>query len=168
MMSDYVRTAPTYWELSEEASLGKPVGGKLTMSFSKSPLVGPNWITIGDAAGAINPWNGEGISYAYETGAIAARFVGEALASNDPTRLQGYLTHLEEEFGLYYKMARIFVKLIGNPTVMRTLAHTGLHSRPLMEWTLKVMSNLLDQDEKRIGERAYNMLAAMVRPLRTA
>ena len=57
------------------------------MSFSRSPLTGPNWLTIGDAAGAINPWNGEGISYAYETGAIAARFIGEALASGDPSRL---------------------------------------------------------------------------------
>lgn len=168
MMADYARTAPDYWELSEESKLTEPVGGKLTMSFSKAPLVGPNWITIGDAAGAINPWNGEGISYAYETGAVAARFVGEALATGDPERLHGYTRHLEDEFGLYYKMARIFVKLIGNPSVMRTLAHAGLHSRPLMEWTLKVMSNLLDEDEKGAGERAYNMLASLVKPLRTA
>jgi geranylgeranyl reductase family protein len=168
MMADYARTAPDYWELSEKTKLTEPVGGKLTMSFSKSPLVGPNWITIGDAAGAINPWNGEGISYAYETGAVAARFVGEALATGDPERLHGYTRHLEDEFGLYYKMARIFVKLIGNPSVMRTLAHAGLHSRPLMEWTLKVMSNLLDEDEKGAGERAYDMLASLVKPLRTA
>jgi hypothetical protein len=48
---------------------------------------------------------------------------------------------------------------------MRSLAHVGIRSRPLMEWTLKVMSNLLDEDEKSAGERAYNMLAAIVRPL---
>jgi hypothetical protein len=62
-------------------------------------------------------------------------------------------------------MARIFVKLIGNPAVMRSLAHVGLRNRPLMEWTLKVMSNLLDEDEPGVGEQAYRMLAAMVRPL---
>jgi menaquinone-9 beta-reductase len=135
------------------------------MSFSKAPLTGPNWLTIGDAAGAINPWNGEGISYAYETGAMAARYVGEAIGAGDPGRLEGYPRHLDEEFGLYYKMARIFVRLIGNPTVMRSVAHAGIHSRPLMEWTLKVMSNLLDEDEKGAGERAYNMLAGLVKPL---
>jgi geranylgeranyl reductase family protein len=165
MMEDYARTAPRYWGLSEQSKLTDPVGGKLTMSFSKSPLIGRNWVTIGDAAGAINPWNGEGISYAYETGAMAAGFVGEAVASGDPSGLLGYPQRLEEEFGLYYKMARIFVKLIGNPSVMRSLAHIGIHNRPLMEWTLKVMSNLLDEDEKDIGERAYNMLAAIVKPL---
>jgi flavin-dependent dehydrogenase len=168
MMEDYVRTAPRYWDLSEESRLTKPVGGKLTMSFSKAPLVGPNWITVGDAAGAINPWNGEGISYGYETGFLAAEAIGAAIAGRDPRLLAAYERRLEVEFGLYYKMARIFVKLIGNPAVMRSLAHVGLRNRPLMEWTLKVMSNLLDEDEKGTGERAYQMLAAITRPLPVA
>ena len=122
MMNDYAATAPDYWGLSEETKLTKPVGGKLTMSFSKGPLVGRNWITVGDAAGAINPWNGEGISYAYETGRLAAEYVGEAIASGDGGALQRYPVRLQDEYGLYYKMARIFVKLIGYPSVMRSLA----------------------------------------------
>jgi flavin-dependent dehydrogenase len=167
MMADYAATAPSYWELSEESKLTAPVGGKLTMSFSKGPLVGANWITIGDAAGAINPWNGEGISYAYETGRIAADHIGEALGTGDFGLLRRYPQYLDDEYGLYYKMARIFVKLIGNPTVMRTLAHTGMHNRSLMEWTLKVMANLLDEDDKHMGERTYDALAAIVRTLPT-
>ncbi|HEY7584659.1 MAG TPA: geranylgeranyl reductase family protein [Acidimicrobiia bacterium] len=165
MMADYVRIAPDYWELSEASKLTDPVGGKLTMSFSRSPSIGRNWLTIGDAAGAINPWNGEGISYAYETGEIAARYISEAMATGDPEVLAGYGRELEAEFGLYYKMARVFVKLIAYPSVMRSLAQVGIRSRPLMEWTLKVMSNLLDENEKSAGERAYNILAAAVRPL---
>jgi len=168
MMNDYAATAPDYWDLSEDTRLTKPVGGKLTMSYSKGPLVGHNWITIGDAAGAINPWNGEGISYAYETGRLAAGYVAQAVESSDNGLLRRYPVRLNDEYGLYYKMARIFVKLIGYPSVMRTLAHVGLHNRPLMEWTLKVMSNLLDEDEKEFGERAYDSLAAIVRTLPTA
>ena len=167
MMNDYVATAPDHWELSPEAQLTKPLGGKLTMSFSKGPLVGANWITIGDAAGAINPWNGEGISYAYETGRLAAEYVGTAVGSGEMGVLKRYPQRLEDEYGLYYKMSRMFVKLIGYPSVMRTVAHTGLRSRPLMEWTLKIMANLLDEDEKQIGEWAYDSLAAVVRTLPT-
>lgn len=167
MMNDYVATAPEYWGLSEDSRLSKPMGGKLTMSYSKSPLVGANWLTIGDAAGAINPWNGEGISYAYETGRLAAEYVEDAIGSGDLGLLRRYPQRLEDEYGLYFKMARIFVKLIGYPTVMRTLAHTGLRNRPLMEWTLKVMANLLDEDDKEMGERAYDALAAIVRTLPT-
>jgi len=168
MMNDYVATAPDYWGLSEESKLSKPMGGKLTMSYSKSPLVGGNWLTIGDAAGAINPWNGEGISYAYETGRLAAEYITEALGADDPGLLRRYPQRLQDEYGLYYKMARIFVKLIGYPSVMRTLAHTGLRNEPLMVWTLKVMANLLDEDDKHMGERVYNALATVVRTLPTA
>jgi hypothetical protein len=51
---------------------------------------------------------------------------------------------------------------------MRTLAHTGLHNKTLMEWTLKVMANLLDEDDKHMGERIYDALAGVVRTLPTA
>lgn len=166
MMSDYVNnSAPEYWDLGEHSRLSDPEGGKLTMSFSKGPLVGANWITVGDAAGAINPWNGEGISYGYETGRLGAEYVSEAIGADDPSLLHRYVQRLDDEYGLYYKMARIFVKLIGNPPVMRSLAHVGLRNRPLMEWTLKVMANLLDEDEKGVGEVAYATLATLVRPL---
>ena len=168
MLADYVATAPEYWELGEGSKLTDPEGGKLTMSFSKGPLVGANWITIGDAAGAINPWNGEGISYAYETGRIAADHVGRALGTADLGLLRRYPQHLEDEYGLYYKTARIFVKLIGYPSVMRTLAHTGMRNRSLMEWTLKVMANLLDEDDRHMGERVYGALAAVARSLPTS
>ncbi len=168
MIQEYAATAPAYWGLGPDTRLTDPRGGKLTMSFSKGPLVGENWVVVGDAAGAINPWNGEGISYAYETGRIAAGVISDALGAADLGLLARYPRLLEDEYGLYYKMARIFVKLIGNPPVMRTLAHVGLRNRPLMEWTLKVMANLLDEDERGIGERAYRMLAALVRPLPVA
>ncbi|HSR45216.1 MAG TPA: geranylgeranyl reductase family protein [Acidimicrobiia bacterium] len=163
MMDAYVRSAPGYWELSEETQLTRPRGGKLTMALSVGPLAGPNWVVAGDAAGAINPWNGEGISYAYETGRIAADHVSAALAADDLSLLQRYPQFLQDTYGDYYKMARLFVKAIGQPWVMRTLTHTGLRSKPLMEWVLKVMANLLEPEERSIGDQAYRMLEAMVR-----
>ena len=61
-------------------------------------------------------------------------------------------------------MARIFVKAIGYPQVMWTLAHVGLRSKPLMmEWVLKVMSNLLEPEDRHTGEQAYRLLERMVR-----
>ena len=51
---------------------------------------GPTWIVIGDAAGSINPFNGEGIDYAYETGRMAAGLIDEALAIGTACRCQRY------------------------------------------------------------------------------
>ncbi len=168
MMGDYVRSAPRHWDLSEARKLSEPRGGKLLMSFSKGPRVGPNWVTVGDAMGAINPWNGEGIAYGYETGRMAAEHIAAALDADDLGLLHRYADHLDEVYGDYYRMARVFVKAIGYPWVMRTLAHTGLHSKPLMEWVLKVMANLLEEEDRGVGRRAYDLLEGLVRvaPLR--
>ena len=161
-----LKRSPESWEL--EGPHAKPLGGKLSMGMSVGPLVGPNWVIVGDAAGMINPWNGEGIAYAYETGRRAARHVHEALAADDLSLLHRYPRELDDEYGLYYRMARIFVRAIGKPRVMWALTHAGLRSRPLMEWVLKVMSNLLDESERGIGELAYAMLERMVRLAGTA
>ena len=132
------------------------------MAFSVGPRVGPNWVSVGDSAGAVNPFNGEGIDYAYETGRIAARHIERAIGAGDPTLLQGYAAELEDVYGLYYRVSRAFVRAIGMPGVMRTLTRVGLRSRPLMEWVLKVMANLLDPSERSTGERAYRMIERIV------
>ena len=163
MMAAYVDSAPGYWGLSPETAISHPRGGKLSMALSVGPFAGSNWVLVGDAVGAINPWNGEGIAYAYETGRMAADHVHQSLVADDLGLLQRYPQDLEDTYGLYYRMARIFVKAIGHPQIMWTLAHVGLRSKPLMEWVLKVMSNLLEPEEQHIGERAYRMLERMVR-----
>ncbi len=162
LMGVLVASAPEYWEISADTAIGAPRGGKLPMSLSVGPKVGPNWVLVGDAAGAINPFNGEGIAYAYETGRIAARHVERALAAGDTTLLQGYASELDDTYALYYRVARAFVRVIGQPGVMRTLTRVGLRSRPLMEWVMRVMANLLDPSERRVGEMAYRMIERAV------
>ncbi len=163
MLRDYTRRAPPYWGISDESRITDPRGGKLSMAFSVGPLAGPNWVVVGDAAGAINPWNGEGISVAYETGRLAARTIDASLARDDLSLLAGYPRSLGDVYGDYYRFARLFVKAIGRPSVMRALAHVGIRSRPLMEWVLRVMSNLLEPGERRLGEEAYRVLEGLVR-----
>ncbi len=88
------------------------------MGLSVGPHSGPDWLLVGDAGGSINPFNGEGIAYAYETGRLAAATIGEALAANGdagPSPLASYDRRLQETYGLYYKVASGFVGLIGKP-----------------------------------------------------
>ena len=80
---------------------------------------------VGDAAGSINPVNGEGIAYAYETGRMAAVVLGNALSTGDGLALREYDERLQETYGLYFKVARAFVKIIGRPELMRALVSTG-------------------------------------------
>ncbi len=107
------------WGLSEETSCGAPTGGRLPMGLSIGPRVGANTLTIGDATGTVNPFNGEGIAYGYESGRLAAAVLGEALLNNDETVLRLYDERLDAAYGDYYRVARAFVKLISDPKIMQ-------------------------------------------------
>ncbi len=162
LMDRLVETLPDYWQIGPDAKLSEPRGGKLPMAFSVGPKVGPNWMLVGDSAGAVNPFNGEGIDYAYETGRIAARHAARVLATGDHSLLLAYPQELEDTYGDYYRVARAFVRLIGQPALMRTLVRIGLRSRPLMEWVLRVMANLLEPEDKGVSERVYHAIERLV------
>jgi geranylgeranyl reductase family protein len=163
LMAAFVDTAPPSWELSRATSCGAPTGGRLPMGLSVGPRSGPGYLVVGDAAGAINPFNGEGIAYAYETGRLAAAAVGQALATGEDGALRGYESELQHRYGLYYRVAQAFVQIIGRPQLMRVLVGTGMHSRTLMEWVLRIMANLLRPDELGPAEAAYRAVAALAR-----
>jgi flavin-dependent dehydrogenase len=133
------------------------------MGGSVGPKAGPTYLVVGDAAGSVNPFNGEGIDYAYETGRMAADVVHVALAAGDPTALQRYPKLLDDEYGQYFKVARLFARVIGRPVLMRELTRAGMNSRTLMEWVLRIMANLLRPDELGPAEAAYKAAAAIVR-----
>jgi geranylgeranyl reductase family protein len=162
LMEAFCETAPARWGISPDTATCAPTGGRLPTGGSVTPRVGPTFIVVGDAAGFVNPFNGEGISVAYETGRLAADAVDLALATGDGLALQSYDARLRETYGLYFKVARAFVRAIGNPAVMRELTRIGMHSRTLMEWVLRIMANLLRPDEIGPAESVYRAVAALV------
>jgi flavin-dependent dehydrogenase len=163
LMQAFCETAPSRWGLSAETATAAPTGGRLPTGGSVTPKVGPTFLVIGDAAGSVNPFNGEGISVAYETGRLAADAVDLALRTGDGLALQTYQQRLDEVYGLYFKTARAFVRAIGNPAVMRELTRVGMQSHTLMEWVLRIMANLLRPDEIGPAETVYRTLAGLVR-----
>jgi len=163
LLDEFSLTAPAYWGISPDTKVGEATGGRLPMAGSVSPKVGPSWIVVGDAAGSINPFNGEGIDYAYETGRMAADLLDECLVAGDARALLRYPTLLEDEYGLYFRVARAFTKIIGRPAIMRELTRVGMHSRSLMEWVLRIMANLLREDEVGPAEAAYAAVARLTR-----
>jgi geranylgeranyl reductase family protein len=163
LLQTFTEYAPPSWDISPETACGAPTGGRLPMGMSVGPHAGPTWLVVGDAGGTINPFNGEGIGYAYETGRFAADAVHQALIAGDGMALQTYSQHLQETYGLYYKVARAFVRIIGRPELMRVLVTTGMRSRTLMEWVLRIMANILRPDELGPAEAAYRAVAALAR-----
>ena len=163
LMQHFVAWAPKEWELSEDTCLGPATGGRLPMGLAVGPRVGATTLVVGDAAGTINPFNGEGIAYGYETGRLAAVSLGEALAGDGIDALLRYETRLEDAYGLYYKVARAFIRVISRPELMQICVGTGMYSETLMTWVLRIMANLVRPDETGPAEAAYRALSALAR-----
>ncbi len=173
LMEQFVRFAPSSWCLSPATALSAPTGGRLPMGLAVGPRVGADYLLLGDAAGSINPFNGEGIAYAWETGQMAAEVIAAALEGAGGSAGEGagegalaaYEERLQAEYGTYFAVARGFVKLISDPRLMRAVAGGGMYVRPIMQMMLRIMANLLRPDEMGAAERAYQLLVRLANRL---
>ena len=135
-------------DLADRELLAPVRGGALPMGFNRQPHYRDGLLLIGDAAGAVNPFNGEGIAYAMETAETAADIVIQALARAEgrcrEQALAAYPAALSAQYGGYFTLGRWFVSLIGHPAVMSFATKYGLPRPTLMRFTLKLLANLTD------------------------
>lgn len=159
----WLEQVPSEWGFSEE-NMTQPVrGAALPMGFNRQPHYGRGLLLVGDSGGMVNPFNGEGIAYAMESGTLAAEYIAQALArptvaSREQT-LYGYQQALQDTYGGYYTLGRYFVSLIGHPEVMRVATKYGLPRKRLMRFTLKLLANLTDPRGGDASDRLINALS---------
>jgi menaquinone-9 beta-reductase len=154
----FVAQTAEAWGLNDQTCLGPPTGGRLPMGLALGPRTGPNTLTIGDAAGTVNPFNGEGIAYGYETGRLAASVIADALLHDDSSLLPLYDELLESAYGDYYKVARAFVRVISEPKILSVCVGVGMRVEPLMTTLLAIMANLMRNDKRGPAEVGYQAL----------
>jgi geranylgeranyl reductase family protein len=164
LMEAFVAGAPKRWGLNEASSCGPPTGGRLPMGMSVTPRVGPNALVVGDAGGLVNPFNGEGIAYGYETGRLAAASLGEALCGDD-TALDRYEARLRENYADYYRVGRAFVRIVSNPALMRACVSVGMRSEPFMAQLLRIMANLMRPETTGPAEAGYMAMIGLAKRL---
>jgi menaquinone-9 beta-reductase len=166
MLGDWLGSTPPEWGLADPANAdGKVLGAALPMGFNRVPHYTRGLMLIGDSGGMVNPFNGEGIPYAMESGELAAEIAFQALSRPaGPAReraLAQYPTELKARYGGYYRLGGIFVKLIGNPQVMKLAAHHGMPHPTLMRFVLKLMANLTDPRGGDATDRIINGLSRL-------
>ncbi len=164
LLKRWLRSMPEEWGYTEENRTEPVRGATLPMGFNRTPQYYRGLLLAGDAAGMVNPFNGEGIAYAMESGEILAGTIATALAC--PTReqaervLHGYPRALADSYGGYYALGRMFVQLIGRPQLMRFATRHGMARPALMRFALKLLANLTDP---RGGDAADRLINGMTR-----
>lgn len=165
LLKKWLDNTPAEWGL-REANRTSPVrGAALPMGFNRKPHYADGMLLVGDAGGMVNPFNGEGIAYAMESGQLAAEVVTQALsrttAAGRERALQGYVSALDSRYGGYYTLGRVFVQAIGNPHVMKLATRYGLPRTTLMRFTLKLLANLTDSRGGNGMDRLINGLSKL-------
>ena len=128
------------------------------MGSSVWPPHGPGFVLAGDAAGMINPCNGEGIAYGYETGRMAGRHISAALRSGSSQSLDSYSAELRQTYEPYYRLGRRFVKVIGHPVLMERLVSLGMRSRKVMGFMFTMLANLEDDRARSSQQAGFKLL----------
>jgi geranylgeranyl reductase family protein len=148
LLRRWLKGMPAEWGFTEENRTEPIRGAALPMGFNRTPHYYQGMMLVGDAGGMVNPFNGEGIAYAMESGEILARTIVQALARDRAPEtervLADYPRALSQAYGGYYTLGRQFVKLIGKPSLMRFATKHAMNRPALMRAALKLMANLTD------------------------
>ncbi len=160
----WLATFPAEEQLGEDFAVTPLRGAGLPMALHRQPAYSRGLLLAGDAAGAVNPFNGEGISYAMETGRMAAETAVEALAADEgPAReavLRGYPARLRSAYGRHHRLGIGFLALLSRPDVVRFATAHGLKRPGLVNVALRLMGNLTDG---RDGDAVDRVVAALTR-----
>jgi menaquinone-9 beta-reductase len=163
MLRRWLASMPSEWGFAEENRLTPVRGAALPMGFNRTPHYTRGLLLVGDAGGMVNPFNGEGISCAMESGEIAAQVIIQALARPDAAStelaLRGYPRALKDAYGGYYTLGRKFVGAIGHPWFMQFATRHGLPRPALMRFTMKLLANLTEPRGGDAADRVINALS---------
>jgi menaquinone-9 beta-reductase len=165
LIDSYASLVRDSWQLGP--FLEKPRAWRLPMSAQRRH--GDGWLAIGDAAGLVNPMNGEGIDYGLESGMIAAEeFV------NDPANApRAYDRIVGERFDAFLRTGRRFSFVIGHPLLLRSGLRVAVGTQKAADLTLAVMGNLVDSETPgaagrllRFADRALGLADPLLRRTR--
>ncbi|TYP89653.1 geranylgeranyl reductase family protein [Blastococcus xanthinilyticus] len=160
----WLDTFPAEDGLGEDDAVSPLRGAGLPMALSRGPAYTRGLLLAGDAAGTVNPCNGEGISYALESGRMAAEVVADALTEPAGERreavLQRYPVLLRDQLGRHHRLGLGFLALLARPAVVRLAAARGLRRPALADAALRLMGNLTDG---RDGDALDRALAVLLR-----
>jgi geranylgeranyl reductase family protein len=164
LLDAWVRNTPAEWGFTAENQVGPVRGAALPMGFNRAPLYANGALLVGDSAGMVSPFNGEGIAYGLQAGRVAADAITQARTRlTDGARertLTTYADRMRADLGGYYTLGRWFVRLIEHPAVMRLCVKYGLPRPVVMQFVLKLLS---DCYEPHGGDWVDRVIAGLTR-----
>ena len=147
LLETYTDARREEWQI--DGPVRAPASALLPMGGAVSGVAGRNWALIGDAAGCVNPLNGEGIDYGLETGRLVVDLLGEDDWST------AWPATLRRHYGQAFSIARRLAGLLTVPRFLPAAGPVGMRSKALMTVALRVMGNLVTEEDRDVVARAW-------------
>ncbi|MEV5836478.1 geranylgeranyl reductase family protein [Nocardia sp. NPDC052112] len=147
LLEHYTSLRREEWQF--EGSLRAVASALLPMGGAVSNIAGRNWVLIGDAAGCVNPLNGEGIDYGLEGGHMLAELLDEP----DLTTVWPEL--LRARYGRTFSVARRIAGLATHPRMVPMGGPPVMRSKYLQRTAVRVMGNLVTEEDLDLTARAW-------------
>lgn len=157
LLDRYARVQRDRWQLGER--LTKTASAMLPMGGAVSNVAGANWMLIGDAAACVNPLNGEGIDYGLETGRLAVAHL------DHPDLAAAWPDTLRRSYGDTFSIARRLGALLTHERFLPTTGPLGMRSPAIMRVALRVMGNLVTDEDRDAVARLWRGAGAVSRRL---
>ncbi|MEU9305814.1 geranylgeranyl reductase family protein [Streptomyces sp. NPDC048269] len=141
---------PAHWGLREENADSSLRSAPLPMGLNRRPQYRRGLLLVGDSAGMISPWSGEGIAEAMEAAEVAAEIIALALARPAGPRrehaLQQYPAEIHRRWGRYYRLGNLAADLVFSRYGFRPLLHPRvMASPPLLRTLARLLTHGTDE-----------------------
>ncbi len=156
------RERPGFADAQEEAS---PQGALLPEAMAGFKAATSGLLAVGDAAGLITPYSGEGILYALESAELAARAILTDQSSTDVVR--SYAKAIRDGYGFQLASALRIMKAMRKAPLAAVAAAVGFRSPRALRAGVRIMAYLIEDAPSdstvsngyRVGRRAWDRLS---------
>ncbi|MEU9148621.1 geranylgeranyl reductase family protein [Streptomyces sp. NPDC048349] len=135
---------PAEWGIEEENAVSPLRSAPLPMGLNRRPQYRRGLVLVGDSAGMVSPWSGEGIAQAMEAAEVAAETIALGLARpSGPRRehaLHQYPAEIRRRWGRYYRLGNLAGDLVFARYGFRPLLHPRVMASPPL---LRALARLL-------------------------
>jgi flavin-dependent dehydrogenase len=136
------------------------VAGASPLGSRVSRRAGDGWLVVGDAAGFLDPFTGEGLHRALVSARLAARAVDGVLRGRAPDGLKPYERAMRARFTSKDVVSRVVIALLGQPRLFEIAARRLAERDDIRATMGLVMGDLVPAS--RVLDPRY--LAALLRP----
>lgn len=163
LLDHVVAQSAQRWGLDVAQPSAQPRAQRLPLGLSIRPRSGPTFVVVGDAVAAVNPFNGDGLSFGLQSARLAAEVLHEALRTGDPTVLATYSKMLDRDLGGFFKLGRFYLRQAGRPATAATMGRLAMSLPGTAGRAVRFMTGLADVETP--ADPAHRAALALARSL---